>query len=134
MLKGEPFHEILAQLSLGTGQPVQVGHMVAHLLREFLLLIQGAAFPEPQRWGSARAEPRAHRSKMAWFKFFSMRRVASMASWIFHACLEKLLHVLEEGAVTALVLHYSRDTGCFFLANSWKKGPTPSRTTSSWSK
>ena len=99
MLKGEPFHEILAQLSLGTGQPVQVGHMVAHLLREFLLLIQGAAFPEPQRWGSARAEPRAHRSKMAWFKFFSMRRVASMASWIFRACLEKLLHVLEEGAL-----------------------------------
>lgn len=49
-----------------------------------------------------------------------------MASWIFLACLEKLLHVLEEGAVTALVLHYSRDTGCFFLANSCKKGPTPS--------
>ena len=56
-----------------------------------------------------------------------------MASWIFSACLERLLHVLEEGAVTALGSHYSRDTGYFSLANSWERGPTAPGATLSWS-
>ena len=35
-----------------------------------------------QMWGSARAEPRTCRSKRAWFSLFSMRREASIASWV----------------------------------------------------
>ena len=32
VLEGEPFEEILAQPSLGTSQPVEVGQVVTHLL------------------------------------------------------------------------------------------------------
>ena len=38
MLEGEPF-EILAQPSLGTSQPAEVGPVVTHLLDEFHFLI-----------------------------------------------------------------------------------------------
>ena len=33
-------------------------------------------------WESARAEPRARRSKRAWFRFFSRTMAASIASWV----------------------------------------------------
>ena len=39
VLKGEPFEEILAQPSLGTSQPAEVGQVVTHLLDEFHFLI-----------------------------------------------------------------------------------------------
>ena len=39
MLEGEPFEEILAQPSLGTSQPAEVGQVVPHLLDEFHFLI-----------------------------------------------------------------------------------------------
>ena len=39
MFDGEPFKEILAQPSLGTSQPAEVGQLVTHLLDEFHLLI-----------------------------------------------------------------------------------------------
>ena len=39
MLEGESFKELLAQPSLGTSQPAEVGQVVTHLLDEFYLLI-----------------------------------------------------------------------------------------------
>lgn len=39
MHEGEPFKEILAQPSLGAGQPVEVSQVVIHLLDEFHLLV-----------------------------------------------------------------------------------------------
>ena len=39
MLEGEPFEEILAQPSLGTSQPAEVGQGVTYLLDEFHLFI-----------------------------------------------------------------------------------------------
>ena len=41
MLAGEPFEEILAQPSLGAGQPAAVSQRVVPLLDEFHLLIHG---------------------------------------------------------------------------------------------
>ena len=46
MLEGEPFEEIFAQSSLGTSQPAEVDHVVAHLLDEFHLLFQEVALQE----------------------------------------------------------------------------------------
>ena len=39
VLEGESFEEILAQPSLGTSQPAEVGQVVTHLLDEFHFLI-----------------------------------------------------------------------------------------------
>lgn len=39
VLEGKPFEEILAQPSLGTSQPTEVGQVVTHLLDEFHFLI-----------------------------------------------------------------------------------------------
>ena len=39
MLDGEPLEETLSQLSLGTSLPLEVSQEIAHLLREFHLLI-----------------------------------------------------------------------------------------------
>ena len=51
-----------------------------------------------QMWKSTWAETRPCRSKRAWLRFCSKRRVASLASWILPTYLERLLHVQEEGA------------------------------------
>ena len=42
----EPFEEVLAQPSLGTREPAQVGQVVAHLLDELHLLIQEVVLQE----------------------------------------------------------------------------------------
>ena len=46
VLEGEPFEEILAQPSLGTSQPAEVGQVVTHLLDEFHLLLQEVTLQE----------------------------------------------------------------------------------------
>ena len=40
--------EVLAQASLGAGQPVEVSQVVAHLLDEFHLLIQEVVLPKSE--------------------------------------------------------------------------------------
>ena len=49
--KGEPFQEILAQPSLGSSQLAEVSHVGAHLLDEFHLLFEDAAFQEVRGGG-----------------------------------------------------------------------------------
>jgi len=77
VLESEPLEEILAQSSLGAGQPAEVSQVVAHLLDEFHLLIQEVLPQEVQAWGSMRAEPRACRPTS--FRFFRIM-AASLAS------------------------------------------------------
>ena len=46
VLEGEPLEEILAQPSLGTSQPGEVGRVVTHLLDEFHFLIYEVVLQE----------------------------------------------------------------------------------------
>ena len=104
VLEGEPFEEIVSQHSLGTCHLVEVGQMVTNLLDEFHFLIRKCFSRKSQMWGSAWAEPRPCRSKRAWLRF-SMRRVASIASWVLpHS--RWLWHIQEEGVATMPVLHF----------------------------
>ena len=61
----EPFEEVLAQPSLGTRELAEVGQVVAHLPEEPRLLIQEVVLQGVTEVGSARAAPRACRSRRA---------------------------------------------------------------------
>ena len=106
MLEGEPLEEIPTQFNLGTNQPVEVGRVITIFLMSFTSSSRTQLSKKSQRWGSAWAEPRSWRSKMAWLRFFSMSAEASIGFWVLPTHLQMLLHVLKEGVATVLVLHF----------------------------
>ena len=82
VLEGEPFEDIFAQPSLGTSQPAEVVRWSPVFLMSFTSSSRKWFSSKSQMWGSARAEPRPCRSQRAWLRFFSVRRAASLASWV----------------------------------------------------
>ena len=65
-----------------------------------------------QRRGSERVGPRACRSKRAWFKFFSMRMVASIVSWVLPHHLEMASARPGRGHGRCTGFAFSRDARC----------------------
>ena len=57
-------------------------------------------------WGSVRAEPKLCRPQRAWFRFFSMRRVASIASLVLLHSSRDASACLGRACGPALILHF----------------------------
>ena len=107
MLEGEPFKELLAQPSLRTSQPAEVGQVVTHLLDEFHLLIQEAALQEVSEVRVCAGRTQGMQVQKG------LVQVLLRENGGFHSVLgftplilRWLLHVLEEGVVAALVLYF----------------------------
>ena len=79
---------------------------------------------KPQKWGYARGEPRACRPQSAWFRFLSLSRAASRASWV-------LLHSSWAGFCRSWqrvrrpcwshIFERRWASLCFSSANSWER-------------
>ena len=110
MLVGEPFKEILTQPSLRTSQPAEVGQVVDHLLDELYLLVHEAALQGSHRGGSL-CEPRAHRSKRAWFRFFSLIMRPPQRPGFYPTHLEKASTCLGKGHGHSTGFAFSREAG-----------------------
>ena len=122
MLEGEPFKEILAQPSLRTSQPAEVGQVVAHLLDEFHLLVPEAALPEVVGVGVCAGRTRGTQIPKR------LAQVLLPNNGGFHSVLgftplilRRLLRIPEEGAAAALVLHFQETLGALLLGQLAKK-------------
>lgn len=126
MPKGEPLEEILSQANLWANEPADLRCFPISLM-SFTSTSRKWFSRKSQTWESTQAEPRACISKRASFRFFSRTRWLPRCPGFYLFILGQLLHVLEEGAAAALVLHLQEKLSALqpLLSQPQKKCPLP---------
>ena len=129
VLTGEPLEETPAQHSLWPGQPEEISLVVAHLLVEFHLLIQEVVLQEATEMRVWVGRTQAMQIPKG------LVQVPLQNQEVFHGTLSptplirgQLLHVPFAGWFCSCKRPWA--PSCFFSANSQKRWPQPSRTTS----
>ena len=106
MLEGESFKEILTQPSLGTSYPVEVRQVVVHLLNEFHLLIQEVILQEVTEMGIYVGRTQGRQIPKGLAQVLLQNQGSSHDIQGFTLLLlGRLLHILEVGTATRIVLH-----------------------------
>ena len=136
VLNSEPLERYLSNPTWGPATLQKLVRLSPIFLMSFTSSSRKWFSRKSQMWGSAWVEPRSCRFRRAWLRFFSMRRVASIASWVLPTHLEMASACPGRGHSYHSGFAFSRDSALlhFFLASSPKKWPTYSRATLSCSK